>query len=299
MSDPLTEPTPIEESALPDAALRPEPAAAQTRRGRVREAIVAHARLLEADSTTWFAAIVSAIVLTVSRYHASTGEYAQLWGRFSAKGGLYAVMADSIGLHRLAGWLTIATGPTAEYLYWFLASVVLFAVIPLAAAAVTPGVRIAELGVGAGDWRYGLKATALLYTVMLPFVVGASSNSEFTSQYPMCSGAASTWRALLVFELCYASYFIGWEFIYRGLLCNGLYPRIKAAAILLPALPFAVMHAGKPEAESYGAILAAIALGVMAVRARSFWYGAVLHASVAATMDALALTHTHRWPTHW
>jgi membrane protease YdiL (CAAX protease family) len=289
----------------PEVAQAPieEPAPLPARVGIGRRAwrgLAAHFAILATDRLTWFASLTAAIALTVSRYHASTAEYhARLTPAMRERGGLFAWAAAALHLDRLAGWLKHATMATGDYLYWFLGSLLLFGVIPIVAAACFPGVRIRELGVGLGDWRYGLKAFTLLYAVMLPFVVGASFMPAFVQQYPMSGGAAESWSALLVFEACYAAYFIGWEFIYRGMLCNGLYPRIGAAIILLHTIPFAVMHGGKPEPEAYGSIIAGIALGTVAVRARSFWYGALLHSAVAMTMDALALTQTHRWPKGW
>jgi membrane protease YdiL (CAAX protease family) len=229
-------------------------------------------------------------------YHCTNGEYLQLFSRYDRKGGLFAVGASALHLPRLSAWLALATGHTADYIYWFLSSNLLFVALPLLIALFFPRVRVAEFGLGLGDWRYGLKALTVLYFLMLPFVIGASRASSFAREYPMASGAASSWTAFFTYELCYAFYFIGWEFIYRGVLANGLFPRFGAAAVLLPAIPFAIMHAGKPEAEAYGAIVAGIVLGVVAVRARSFWYGAALHASIAITMDVIALTHSHRWP---
>jgi membrane protease YdiL (CAAX protease family) len=56
-------------------------------------------------------------------------------------------------------------------------------------------------------------------------------------------------------------------------------------------MPFAVMHLGKAELETLGSIIAAIALGILSVRTRSFLYGALIHATVAIWMDWLASKH--------
>lgn len=254
---------------------------------------------IKPDRTTWFVTIVSAAVLTVSKYHCSTGEYGDLFGKLSANGGALADAAARFGFPNAAHWLTDATGHDTDHLYWFLSSLVLFVAVPVVASLATPGISLREFGIGAGDWRYGLKVWALLYGIMLPVVLIAVHTPSFAGQYPMSSGAATNWRSLIIFEAAYASYFIGWEFVYRGMLCNGMYPRIGFAAVLLQAIPFGIMHAGKPEPEAYGSIIAAVALGYLAVRTRSFWYGCGLHASVAFTMDVAALTHTHKWPKVW
>ena len=49
------------------------------------------------------------------------------------------------------------------------------------------------------------------------------------------------------------------------------------------------MHAGKPFAEGMGSVVAGIALGLFALRVRSFWYCWLLHALIAFTMDLLAI----------
>lgn len=225
-------------------------------------------------------------MLTVSRYHATTGEYRRLVRPM--------VAGDGTLLGRI--FELPAFAPIIEHLYWFWGSAFLFFVVPMALAVLTPGVKVRELGAGLGDWRYGLKATALLYFLMLPFVLAASFTPAFAGQYPMARAAATSLWTLGCYELSYGVYFVGWEFVYRGLLCVALYPRLGASALILQAIPFAVMHGGKPELEAYGSIIAALALGVVAVRARSFWYGALLHTLVAVTMDVLALAQTGRLP---
>ncbi len=283
-----------EETSAGAASTPPELGARHCVPGWLREAFA----LLRADRVTLYASLAAAVVLTVSRYHVSTGEYQRFSSPAIVHHGLFAAPLYAMHLTALGHAVEHATAPVGDFLYWFLGSLLLFCVVPLLGARLFR-VPLSGFGLGLGDWRYGLKAVAVLYAVMLPFVVGASFTGTFSGAYPMCAGATTSGAALLTYELSYAAYFVGWEFVYRGLLANGLYPRIGAAAILLPAIAFAVMHAGKPEPEAYGAIVAALALGVVAVRARSFWYGALLHASIAITMDVLALAQTHRFPAHF
>jgi membrane protease YdiL (CAAX protease family) len=53
-----------------------------------------------------------------------------------------------------------------------------------------------------------------------------------------------------------------------------------------------IMQYGKPLLETMGAILAGLILGTLALRTGSIWCGALIHISVAITMDVLALVHT-------
>lgn len=181
--------------------------------------------------------------------------------------------------------------PLAADVYWFGASFVLWFVLPLA-GLVLARQPLREYGVGLGDARAGAGVAAALLAVMLPVIFVASRSPAFYTQYPMSVSARAGGRTLLVYELFQVGYFVGWEFLWRGLFVNGLGRRVGAAnAILLSMVPFAVMHAGKPEAEALGSIPAGIALGMLAWRTRSFWWGALLHVAAAASMDLFALLH--------
>lgn len=174
------------------------------------------------------------------------------------------------------------------YFWWYGSSCALFIGLPLVAAAATPGIRIRELGVGAGDWRFGLGAATLLLGVMLPVVFLAALTPTFAGHYPLASSATRSGTHLVAYEVAYVAYFVAWEFLYRGYLLFSLARKIGNLAIPVQAIPFALLHLGKPEVEAFGSIVAALVLGVVALRARSFWYGVLIHAAVAVTMDLRA-----------
>jgi hypothetical protein len=55
-------------------------------------------------------------------------------------------------------------------------------------------------------------------------------------------------------------------------------------------VPYAMIHFHKPFLECLAAVGAGCILGVLALRFRTFWGGALLHILVAVTMDLLAVT---------
>lgn len=191
------------------------------------------------------------------------------------------------------------------YFWWFGTSLVLYMLLPLALSYGTKGRFVRNFGMGLGDWRAGLLISALFLLVMVPAVYVASKTKAFAGQYPLAGQGAFTSYVdgdktkpfisvplFLIYELAYFAYFIGWEFLYRGWLLNGLLPWFgRGGAILIQMMPFAIMHLGKPEPEALGSIIAGVALGVLALRTRSFWYGAFLHGSIAVTMDLFS-----SWP---
>jgi uncharacterized protein len=186
------------------------------------------------------------------------------------------------------------------HFYWFGASLVLYLVMPLVLSIATRGSFHRKYGMGLGDWRAGLKVAGLFLLVMLPAVYVASTMKTFQGMYPLAgkgaytitppSGERLSWTLFLLYELGYFAYFVGWEFLFRGWMLNGLLPTFgRAGALLIPVAPFAVMHLGKAELEALGSIVAGLALGLLALRTRSFWYGAAVHGIVAVFMDCLAV----------
>ena len=174
----------------------------------------------------------------------------------------------------------------APDMYWLLASNVLFGLIPLL-ALIAMREPLSEYGVGLGDKRFGLALAGLFLLVMLPIVFAISHRTDFRGTYPLNQAAATDLRHFAIWEILYVGYFVGWEFFHRGFLLFGLRRRIGNLAIFVAAVPFTLEHFAKPEIEAWGSFVAAIALGILAVRTRSFWYGALIHGGVALFMDVV------------
>ncbi len=64
---------------------------------------------------------------------------------------------------------------------------------------------------------------------------------------------------------------------------------LGSSAIFVMAVPYCMIHYGKPYLEAHGAIVAGVVLGSLAMRTRSIYSGFLLHISVAAGMDVLSL----------
>jgi hypothetical protein len=163
-----------------------------------------------------------------------------------------------------------------------------FLVIPLLSV---PFLRIplSELGFSLGEPRKWLRDVALLYAVMLPLLILVSRQPAFRDAYPYFRLARLGWGYLLLAQCFQLAFMVGWEFIGRGYLLFGFYRRIGYPALMVQAIPFVLMHIGKPELEAYGSLIAGLALGVLALRARSFYPCVILHFAVAATLDILAV----------
>jgi membrane protease YdiL (CAAX protease family) len=190
-----------------------------------------------------------------------------------------------------------------DFVYWFGSSVAWLFVLPVLVIALMPRRRLRDFGFGLGDWRFGVRAAIAMYAVMLPVLAIASFRPNFIDYYPMsgwvrdeihlyaAGGSNAHLASFVLYEMAYAAYFIGWEFFHRGFLTIGLQRSLGWYAVFVVAIPFGILHVGKPMPEAYGAIIASVVLGWLAVRTRSSWYGFALHASIAITMDVLAVAH--------
>lgn len=190
---------------------------------------------------------------------------------------------------------------TFGHFWWFASSIALYLVMPLILAVATRGSFNERYGFQLGDWRAGLLITGLFLAVMLPATYVASTLSAFKGIYPLAGNGAylasigggkteKSWALFLTYEAAYFSYFIAWEFLFRGWMIHGIAPKWgRGPAIMLQMAPFAVMHLGKAELEALGSIIAGVALGLLSLRTRSFWYGALIHGVVALWMDWLSV----------
>lgn len=144
-----------------------------------------------------------------------------------------------------------------------------------------------SLGLARGTGRGWLVAAAL-WAGMLPFLAFAAEQPEFQATYPLLREARESWALFAVHSAAMALYFLLWEALFRGLLVSVLARRLgPAAGIALQAAAFGALHAGKPLPELLGSFVAGVALGLLALRARSFLPAAALHTACALTLDLL------------
>ncbi len=173
--------------------------------------------------------------------------------------------------------------------WWYLATFFLLFVVAFAVGRFVDKNKSKELGLGLGDWRFGLRWSAIFLGIMLPVVFIVSFSETFSQKYPLSDGATISLEAFLVWEALSILYFVGWEFYFRGYLLFSLYKHFGAIAVFIPVIPFVILHSSKPILEALGAIFVAELLCIFALRARSFWYGMAVHWTVNAAMDVAAI----------
>jgi len=164
------------------------------------------------------------------------------------------------------------------YKYWD--RVILYLVIPLVITLLIFRDNPKEYGFSLGDWKAGLIITAIGILFMAPVIYYLGSGDESMKQYyqPYVNGLP--WTTFL--DL------IGWEFIFRGWILFAYLHKFGPESLWLQAVPFALMHNGKPEVETLSTIFGGFAFGWVAYRTKSFLYPFLIHWFIATFIIIVA-----------
>ncbi|MHC1578527.1 MAG: CPBP family intramembrane glutamic endopeptidase, partial [Dehalococcoidia bacterium] len=152
-----------------------------------------------------------------------------------------------------------------------LSSVIYYLFIPLAAGSVIFRDKPWDYGIRAGLWKLGLIAIAVGLPTMALVLYGAGKMAEFQSYYHR---DAIDWPELL---LAIGLHMFAWEFLFRGYMLFGLEKSIGKNAIFVQAIPFVLLHLGKPFLETLACIPGGFIFGYVAYRTRSFLPCFVIH----------------------
>lgn len=149
--------------------------------------------------------------------------------------------------------------------------------------------RVEEFGMAPAEGRAGWILAGVGYALMLPVLVIAARQPAFQATYPLRQLVRQQPGMLLYWELSYGFYFFLWEWFFRGFLLFGLRRGFGWHALWLQAIPFGLLHWGKPPLEMASAFPGGLLLGLLAWRSESFLPCFALHWAIAASMDGLAI----------
>jgi membrane protease YdiL (CAAX protease family) len=148
---------------------------------------------------------------------------------------------------------------------------VLYLAIP-AAGLLVLRLNPLDTGLRLGDYRrWRVHVLAACAVALAAVLIGARFESvgayyEPRSVTPLARYIAE--RIVIIFAI---------EYMYRGFLLFGLRKDYGEAAILVQMIPFALLHAGKPEIETIGCILTGLYFGYVAYRTGSMWPVFIIH----------------------
>jgi membrane protease YdiL (CAAX protease family) len=150
--------------------------------------------------------------------------------------------------------------------------------VPLAAGWLFFRDKPRHYGFRIGNWKWALIVTPACLAAMALILYGASKIPEFRSYYYT---RGIDWPDLV---LDTAVYMFAWEFLFRGYMLFGLERSIGKSAIFVQAIPFVLLHLGKPFLETLACIPGGFGFGYLAYRTRSFLPCFVIHFGIYLMM---------------
>ena len=150
-------------------------------------------------------------------------------------------------------------------------ALIYYLLVPLAAGLLLFRDKPWQYGIRIGRWRSSIVLTAVCLAAMAPILYEASTMPEFRSYYRM---DVVDWSDLL---LNTALLMFAWEFLFRGYMLFGLEESIGKSAIFVQAIPFVLLHLGKPFLETLLCIPGGFVLGYVAYRTRSVLPCFIIH----------------------
>lgn len=160
-----------------------------------------------------------------------------------------------------------------------------------------------KFGFSLGSWRRIWIVLVVAFAVLFFMMLYASRMQGFQDYYPIFRRYPDFADAFIGYpqrnpfvvapmmmvyaELSYGMYLFCWEFFFRGYLLFGLQRSIGWSAILIQAIAFGILHVGKPGIEVIASFGAGVILGIIALNAKSFVPGFVLHWLASMTFDFL------------
>lgn len=188
---------------------------------------------------------------------------------------------------RLASWFVFFGDPeTTAAVYSFLACLALLGVAPALVVKFVLRERLADYGVGLGDRVRTARTFVLLAPLFVLAAYVGSRDPAVLAEYPINKHAGNSPGMFALHALTYLGFYAGWEFCFRGFMQFGLRRSLgDANALLTQVLASCLLHLGKPAAEVYGSIFAAVLWGLVAFRTRSLLSGMMQHFVLGVAVD--------------
>ncbi|MCO4760437.1 MAG: CPBP family intramembrane metalloprotease [Myxococcales bacterium] len=171
---------------------------------------------------------------------------------------------------------------------WVMGCFLCYFVVPGLIVRQVFGLTLSDFYLKPRNYVRHLPIYGLLFLPVGLLILVFAGSPDFAMQYPFYKNQQG-WADLLIWEAAYGVQFFALEFFFRGFVLRGLAAEMGSMAVLTMAIPYCMIHYGKPLPECLGSIIAGITLGVLAMDTRSIWGGVTIHVAVAWGMDFAAL----------
>ena len=231
--------------------------------------------------------ITVAICLTILEYFGMSNEYERTAG-----------ILETLGMdgwaEKLRHAMTRADNVRINKLtYWAAGCITAYFIIPGIVIKFFFRDRLRDYGLQLKGMFEDAWLYVVLFVPVLICVFIVAADPHFLETYPFYDmyPDESLWPYFWRWEFLYCLQFFALEFFFRGFMIHGTRHRLGIYSVLVMMVPYCMIHYGKPMPETLGAIIAGIVLGLLSLKSRSIWMGVAIHASVALSMDFMALCH--------
>jgi membrane protease YdiL (CAAX protease family) len=234
--------------------------------------------------------VIAALVLTAHEYYGGRHSFEDL------------VRPVLVAKERAgARWLRLDKfGDLYAYAWWSAARFIGYVLIPLPLWKLCfPHDKLLDLGLRVKGFRKHLWIYGLCLGVVVPCMILVARQPDFGTYYPFYKLSSRSWLDLLLWEILYFLQFFSLELFFRGWWLGAMRRSLGSGAIFAMAVPYCMIHYGKPYLEANGAIVAGIVLGSLSMKTRSIYAGFLVHITVALSMDLLALWNRNALPKVW
>jgi uncharacterized protein len=154
-------------------------------------------------------------------------------------------------------------------------SVLLYGIIPILVIIFVFKEPIKDFGYSFGDKKKVVFYSLFFSALVIPIVALSYFIPAVINYYTIKS--VFDINSFLLFELNIGFSLFFWELFFRGFVLFGLYKKLGNVALPIHAIPFALFHFGKPNIEIFASFFAALLLGQIALKSKSFLPAFVIH----------------------
>ncbi|MDR2172295.1 MAG: CPBP family intramembrane metalloprotease [Planctomycetaceae bacterium] len=170
---------------------------------------------------------------------------------------------------------------------------ILFGVIPILIIKIAFRERLSDYGFRFGEVIRTIRSICIGVPLVILIALLSGGGELFLDVYPFniglrrCNLSGDLGVGVFaVHVILYASYYFGWEFMFRGFMQHGLENKCGIEiAILMQTITTTMLHFGHPTGEIFGSICAGLAWGYLAYRSRSIISGFTQHATLGIILD--------------
>lgn len=179
-----------------------------------------------------------------------------------------------------------------EIIYHNCMSFVLFFCLGVIFTKLVMKEKLTNVGLCFGKAKLGFCLCAIALPICALCGIFSAFDADMSVTYPLINFSVyGTWWQIVIYYLSYLLYYIGWEFLFRGMLYfTGEKKCGVVCSILITTLISALIHTsiagfGKPMMETLSAIPAGLIFGFITYKTKSINYSLIIHLMVGVFTD--------------